>query len=147
MVDVAKLEALNDDQLAQLWHFVNDTREAMEKALKENPRYVSYGETGKQIEGILTKRLEERGVSSMATPHGTIHTVGRTTARIMDPEEFRMFVVTHHRWDMLDWKANMTACRDHLQNAKEPVPGVELTTYRYLRVTSPKATKRLEDVE
>ncbi len=99
-----------------------------------------------EIKKIATQRLQDSGASSIATPHGTIHTVSKTTARIMDPETFREFVTSHGAWDMLDWKANMTACRHYIDESKAPVPGVELSTFRRLSITAPKAQlKRLND--
>ena len=139
-----ELNDMNWDQLAEKWHTAHDMRTAMEKALKEDPEYVSYGKDIEQIEAIVAKRLAESGATSVNTSHGTVHTVGKTTARIMDAEAFRLYVTAHERWDMLDWKANMTACRDYLKENREPVPGVELSTYRRVSITSPRTLRRLD---
>ena len=142
------LSNLNDDQIAELWHVAHANIDTMEKQLKESAPYATAKAIIDEISKIATKRLEDSGASSINTPHGTIHTVGKTTARIMDPEEFRGFVIETRAWDMLDWKANMTACRTFLEDNKTPVPGVELTTYRRLSITAPKAPmKRLTDDE
>lgn len=140
------LSNLNDDQLAELWHTAHETLDDVEKELKEDLRYVTATSIIEEIKKIATQRLESSGASSINTPHGTIHTVGKTTARIMDPEEFRGFVIAHNAWDMLDWKANMTACRNWSDETQCPVPGVELTTFRRLSITAPKvAMKRIKD--
>ena len=142
------LSNLNDDQIAELWHVAHANIDTMEKQLKESAPYAPAKAIIDEISKIATKRLEDSGASSINTPHGTIHTVGKTTARIMDPEDFRGFVIETRAWDMLDWKANMTACRNFVEENKTLVPGVELTTFRRLSITAPKAPmKRLDDVE
>lgn len=136
------LSKYNESQLALLWHTAHNSIEAMEKELKESNVYVTAKEIIDSVTQLLTQRLYDTGASSIATPHGTIHTVSKTTARIMDPEVFRDYVTAHQRWDMLDWKANMTACRSHMEETKKPVPGVELSSFRRLSITAPRAPKR-----
>ncbi len=141
------LSDLNEDQLAERWHRAWEQIEALEKALKEDPDYVSAKNEIRIVEELLTQRLETTGATAINTPHGTIHTVGKTTARIMDPEEFWNFVIrTNHPRDFLDLKANMTACRAQIEETKRPVPGVELSTFRRLSITAPK-TMRLKNDE
>jgi len=104
--------------------------------------------TLKELDDLLMMRLHTDGVTAVATPHGTIHTIGRTTARVMDPQAFREFVKERDAWDMLDLKANMTACRGYMEKRKEHVPGVELSTTRRLSITAPRPAKRkTDDVE
>ncbi len=142
------LSKFNEDQLAELWHTAHDSIEAMEKTLNDSEPYVTAKAVIEEIKRIATQRLEDSGASAINTPHGTIHTVSKTTARIMDPELFRGWVIRNEAWDAIDWKANMTTCRAVTEETKAPVPGVELSTYRRLSITAPKAPlKRLDDVE
>ncbi len=142
------LSKFNDAQLAELWHMAHNNVEEMERLLAQSEPYVTAKAIIEEIKKIATQRLEDSGASSIATPHGTIHTVSKTTAKIMDPENFRTFVTETQAWDMLDWKANMTACRNYINTTETPVPGVELSTFRRLSITAPKAPlKRLDNVE
>lgn len=142
------LSKLNDNQLAELWHTAHNSLETMEKMLQDHPPYAMAKAAIEAIKTIATQRLEASGANSIATPSGTIHTVTKTTARIMDPESFRRWVVDNGAWEMLDWKANMTACRNFVEDQGAPVPGVELSSFRRLSITAPKAPlKRLDDVE
>jgi hypothetical protein len=133
------LSDMNDDELAAKYHEAVKYRKKLEDALKNHPNYVSAGEDIEAISKIFTTRLHDRGATSINTPHGTIHTVGKTTARIMDPVLFQDWA-----WQRpdgkayIDWKANMTACRSHMEETGEPVPGVELSTFRRLSITAPK---------
>lgn len=134
------LEEMNMAQLAARRKVIVAIIEDIEKS-KEKPKAFL-----KALEDMMLRRLQESGASAIATPDGTVHTVGRTTARILDPAEFRGFIIETRAWDMLDWKANMSACRAFMENEKQPVPGVELSTYRYLSVTAPKPAKGSSDV-
>jgi hypothetical protein len=126
------------DELAEKYHEAVKLRKDLEEALERHPKFVKAGEDIDTIITILTTRLHDAGATSINTPHGTIHTVGKTTARIMDPQVFREFVVRGGLWDFLDWKANMTACRAYVDEVNRPVPGVELSTFRRLSITAPK---------
>ena len=141
------LSKFNDDQLAELWHTSHDTLDEMQKLWDQSGPVVTAKAIIEEIKKIATQRLEDRGASSIATPHGTIHTVTKTTARIMDPETFRGFIVDNQAWDMLDWKANMTGCRTYSEETGAPVPGVELSTFRRLSITAPKGKKVKHDEE
>lgn len=142
------LEDLDNNRLAKA---LRDSKQAIkdhDKALKESAPYVTLQKIIAEIEVILTKRLHDSGATSIATPNGTIHTVGQTTARIMDPVELQSFVIEGRHWGALDWKANMTWCRDWTREHNMPVPGVELNTTRRLSVTAPKGAKEdVDDVE
>lgn len=141
------LSDLNDDQLADEWHKAHAFIDAMEQALQRDAFYANAKAKIEAIKKIATQRLEDSGASSIATPHGTIHTVSKTTARVTDPDLFWDLVLETQNRDLLDLKANMTTCR-HIIEKGMPVPGVELSTFRKLSITAPKPPlKRLEDVK
>jgi len=137
-----ELSDLNDNLLAQRYKRAEQYLKDMEKALKEHPEYVNAKLEIASITQILTQRLEASGASSIVTPSGTIHTVGKTTARVMDPERFQGFIIKGQHWDGLVWAASMTWCRDYIRAHKDEVPGVELTTFRRLSITAPRASLR-----
>jgi hypothetical protein len=137
----------NDNELAEIWHFQKSEIERMEKVLQEHPLYVTAKAIIEEIKRIATQRLQDSGANSIATPNGTIHTVSRTSARIMDPQLFREHVIATGGWDLLDWKANMTACREEMRSKHVPVPGVELSTYTHLNITAPRAPRSQADGE
>jgi len=132
------LYSCNDNELAGFYHAAKQWRKGIEEALKKHPLYVMYGERLELISQILTQRLHDTGASAINTPNGTIHTVGQTTARIMDPQPFWEFVLSQRDPAYLDLKANMTACRNHIEETGSPVPGVELSEFRRLSITAPK---------
>ena len=142
------LSKFNDAQLAELWHTAHNSIETMEKMLQEHGPYAMAKAIIEEIKKIATQRLEDSGASSIATPHGTIHTVTKTTARVMDPEVFLDYVFEGNHRNAIDLKANMTYARDVIEKTGTPVPGVELSTFRRLSITAPKAPlKGLKDVE
>lgn len=134
------LSKFNMDQLAEWYKRTEAAIEEIEKS-KEGPKTFL-----KELADMILRRLQESGATAIATPHGTVHTVGRTTARVLDPVLFEDFVAKNG-WDYLDLKANMTACRSYMEKTKTPIPGVELNTYRYLSITAPKPKKANPDVD
>lgn len=136
-----KLEDFTNDELAKMWHDAYDRKAAQERAWKDRD-----GVLVNAIEALLTKRLHDSGSLSFATLHGTIHTVGRTTAKIMDPAEVWSWVMQDpaDRRPALDLKVNVTFCKKYMDTEKTEVPGVQLNTYRYLSITSPKEKPNVE---
>ena len=132
------LNQLNDNELAAYFHRLTKFRKAFEEGLKRDKLYVKAGEDLAAIRQIFTQRFEDRGVSAINTPNGTIHTVGRTSARIVDPQVFGEFLLATRDLSYVDLKANMTTCRSYLDENGNPVPGVELTTFRQINITTPK---------
>lgn len=140
------VQQANDSRLALLYHTAYATLDELEEEMKSNMAYLEAKAILAEIDKKVTQLLQDRGCSSIATPHGTIHTVGKTTARIMDPEEFWGFAVRSNRpQDFLDLKANMTSCRAYVEKTGQPVPGVELNTYRRVSITSPKKKGSTDD--
>jgi len=143
---VAMLQAaapgLNYSQLAELWHQAYNRQEADKRTFKD-----VYGPLIALIEKILTQRLDDSGATAFNTPAGTIHFVTRTYAKIMDPQKLWAWVSADpaNRGPYLDLKANMSNCRAYRDEYDEPVPGVELSPFKSLSITSPKRGK--PDVE
>lgn len=76
----------------------------------------------------LLDMLNQAAVDSIAAPDGTAYKTERSTASISEGQEFRDYVVANELFDLLDWKANATAVKDHINEFGAPPPGVKLTT-------------------
>ena len=75
----------------------------------------------------LLGRLQELGVDSAATPHGTAYRKSKKSATIADPAAFRLYVINAGAWDLADWRANAPACEEFIEKNKAPPPGVNYT--------------------
>lgn len=84
------------------------------------------------LEGELLKALKESGTDQLKVRGvGTAFTVTKQGASIGDKDAFRRHVIGAQAWDLLDWKANVTACAAFLNdpaNAGYAPPGINFTT-------------------
>jgi hypothetical protein len=77
----------------------------------------------------LLARLEQLGVDSAATPHGTAYRKTKKTANIADASAFRRFVIGGEHWDIVDWKANAPAVTAFLEENNELPPGLNFNVF------------------
>lgn len=144
-VDTAWVEDLNKDGWAELWHTEHQYLAAREKALENDPAYVSAKANIEKIKTLVVQAIDKEGVKSFVTPHGTLHTVTRWSARVVDPDVFNKWVDEQGDHSYRDTKANVTACRDYERNAGRAVPGVELGQTVRVSITAPKVALKGTD--
>jgi hypothetical protein len=89
------------------------------------------------LSGWMQAFLEKSGSESVKTASGTCYQSTRYTASLADPEAFMKFVITNQAYDLLDRKANATACRDYVEEHKNLPPGVNISAIRTVGVRSP----------
>lgn len=77
----------------------------------------------------LLARLEQLGVDSAATPHGTAYRKTKKTANIADPAEFRRFVIGGEHWDLVDWRANGPSVSEFLEKNEALPPGINFNVF------------------
>ena len=89
------------------------------------------------LTGWLQNFMEQAGADNIKTAHGTCYSTTRYTASLADPEAFMKYVIDNKKFDMLDRKANVTACRDYVdENGVQP-PGVSLSAIKTVGVRRP----------
>lgn len=76
----------------------------------------------------LLDELNKCGGDSIASPEGTAYRTERVSASISDASQFRDYVIANELFDMLDWKANPTAVKDHITEFGAAPPGINLNT-------------------
>jgi hypothetical protein len=86
------------------------------------------------LTGWMQNFLEQAGADSVKTPEGTCYSTTRFTASLADPEAFMSFVKTTNNYDLLDRKANVTACRDFAAENGTLPPGVNMSAIRTVGV-------------
>jgi len=90
------------------------------------------------LSGWMQTFLEKTGSESVKTKSGTCYQSTRYTASLADPEVFMNFVIDNHQFDLLDRKANATACRDYAAEHKTLPPGVNMSAVKTVGVRSPR---------
>jgi hypothetical protein len=93
-----------------------------------------------EINGRLMVWMKANGTQSIRTAEGTITLKRRDTAScIADPDGFMSFVIEKELFELLERRANTTACKEFAEEhgGKLP-PGVKISTREYLAITEPK---------
>ena len=88
------------------------------------------------LQGYFEKFLTDTGHQTAVTAGGTVHWNHRVTAKLEDPQAFMDYVIANKQFDLLDRRANATACRELAEKGTLP-PGVKLNTIRTIGVRKP----------
>jgi 3-phenylpropionate/cinnamic acid dioxygenase small subunit len=112
---------------------LRDRVDEIERAYKEA---VEPFETAKhEISDHLLKSLDRIGATSVRTNEGLVTATVKNSAKATDAAVFMDFVAETGELDLLDRRPNYTACKDYAEEHGKPVPGVQLNSYRMVRVT------------
>jgi hypothetical protein len=92
-----------------------------------------------EINGRLTVWMKANGTQSIRTAEGTITLKRRDTAScVADPDGFMSFVIEQELFELLERRANTTACKEYAEEHGKLPPGVKISTREYLAITEPK---------
>lgn len=90
--------------------------------------------TMEKLTALMMDTLNNVGAQSIKTSEGTVYVSARYSASLADPQAFMSYVIDNKKFDLLDRKANATACRDFVEEHGSLPPGVNLTAIRTLGV-------------
>lgn len=86
----------------------------------------------------LSKGLDALNVDSAKTACGTVSFSAKASAALADKSAFWTYVVTTGQFDLIDYKANVTAVKEHIEkNQGQAPPGVNFTVFRDVGVRRP----------
>lgn len=106
---------------------VRDLKSKADEAHKNKMQ--QYTSLLEQLETHLLKFLHNAGVDSTAVKGlGTAYIRTVQSATIADPEIFKKFVIDNSKYELVDWKANANAVRDHATSAGALPPGVNYSS-------------------
>lgn len=115
-----------DAALVEQYIKLRDKKAAMKKAYEESLE--PYDKALDSIEGVMHKRLLERGADSVRTEFGTAFKSTLTKYRVADKDAFKGFVIENRAWNLLSADVDKDAA---IEWAKEhegvPPPGVDVT--------------------
>lgn len=112
--------------LIDLYLETRDMKAALEKKQKQVLK--KYTTVMARIEAKLMEMLQEKGLQSLSSDIGTAYIRHSRSAPISDGEAFKNYVIENRAWDMLDWKANITAVGDFVEEHQALPPGVNYKT-------------------
>jgi len=108
---------------------IDALKEEHKKALKP------YEEQKQKLIGELLDFLDKGGLKSVKTAEGTATVQVKPYASCSDPDAFIDFVRENDAYELMDRRANATACRDYAEEHGALPPGVKLTSVRTVGVT------------
>lgn len=95
---------------------------------KHDQELKPYKAAKEQLEGVFMTHLNTTGGDSVAVKGvGTIYRTTKKSASLADAEQFRRFVIGGEHWDIIDWKANVSAVEAFLEDHKQLPPGVNFS--------------------
>jgi hypothetical protein len=116
-----------------------DTRDVI-KAIEE--RYKEELKKPYRLKALLTERLLDKlkatGQAAARTEYGTVTAVVHTTVSCSDPNAFVDYVREHDAFELMDRRANKTACEEFLKNTGELPPGVKINRQQDVNVLRAK---------
>lgn len=108
---------------------IKETEEVIDKHL------APFKAKQQEITAELLKLMAGQGAESCRTKYGTVSALVRHTAALTDPDAFMDYVRQNDLFELLDRKANTTACREHAKyNGGSLPPGVKINSLRYVGV-------------
>jgi hypothetical protein len=119
-------------ELIQLYLDTRDAKQALEKQHKDQLK--QYTEVMTKIEGVLLNHLQGNETTSISSDEGTAYLTTKRSATIGDAVSFKNYIIENRAWDMVDWRANVTAVGDFLQEHQVVPPGINWRTSVSLNV-------------
>jgi len=118
--------------LIKLYLDTRDAKHLLEKQHKDQLK--QYTDVLNKIEGVLMNHLQENASQSIASDDGTAYLAHKRSATISDAPAFKGYVIENRAWDMVDWRANVTAVGDFLTEHETLPPGINWKTSVTLNV-------------
>lgn len=118
---------------------LRDLKTDIEAKHKEELRPINEAMEG--LKALIAKGMDALNIDSAKTPCGTASFSTKASASLADKSAFWTYVVTTGQFDLIDYKANVTAVTAHIEaNNGQAPPGVNYSTYRDVGVRRPTGT-------
>jgi hypothetical protein len=127
MSDTPQVAPVKVDKFVKHFIALRDKKKLMEEAFNLEKKKVT--DVMDKIEGILQGFLEKAGGDGIKTKYGSVYLTTKTTASLADPEAFMDFIIANELFDLLDRRANSTACKEYAEEHNAIPPGVNLNSY------------------
>ena len=119
------------NQFIALRRRIEEIEEMQKRQLKP------FKDAKEKLAGTLQAWLDDTGQESAKTSEGTVSITTRHTAALADPDAFMDYVMANGAFELMDRRANATACRDFAEENGSLPPGVKINSTRTVGVRSP----------
>jgi hypothetical protein len=111
-----------------------------EKEFKEN--LAPYKKALEDLNSVLLNHLNQVGANSVNTDEGTVYRTEKNSASLADPAAFMEYVIANEAYDLMDRKANVTACAEFMKEHNTLPPGVNFSSAYIVGVRRPTEEKK-----
>lgn len=132
----AKEEPVDIEKRVGQFVKLRDLKQEMEARHKEELKPINEAMEG--LKSLIAKGMDALNIDSAKTPCGTASFSTKSSAALADKSAFWTYVVTTGDFGLLDYKANVTAVKEHIEkhNGQAP-PGVNYSEFRDVGVRRP----------
>ena len=122
-----------------------DTRDHIKKLKKKHEQELAEFELLlNKLAGRMLQFLDLHDQEMARTAAGTVSATVRDTASLQDPDVFMEFVTERGLFDLLDRRANVTACKVFRKEHGTLPPGVRINSIRGVSVRTATSSERTE---
>lgn len=93
-----------------------------------------FRETLEKLNAVLLNHLNTVGVDSAKSASGTVYKTMKESVSLEDPSAFMRHVIGTENWDLLERKANLTACKAFAEENVTMPPGVKFSSMQVVGV-------------
>lgn len=116
----------NIDTLIEKYVQLRDRKKAIEDEHKA--QLAPYKEAMQRLEEAFQDRMQEMGLKSLKSSHGTVYQSEVANAKVRDFDATLKFIMDNERYDLLERRVNKITLQSILEEGDiDEVPGVELT--------------------
>jgi hypothetical protein len=99
-----------------------------------------YAEAMNTLEGWMLEAMNQAGLKSMKSVHGTAYKSTRVSTKVLDWTETLTYIRQHEAWDLLEARVSKSAAAVVVEETGAPIPGVETTSEIVVNVRRASAT-------
>lgn len=128
---------MNIDDVIRLYIKLRGKKIEIETKAKEEIAAIK--EKMDKIEAYLKAQMDEQGVMSFKSEHGTAFLVTKDYAEVADWNEVIKFVRENDYFDMLEKRVSKLAVRDYVERYQKVPPGINYGTKMEVNIRKPGA--------
>lgn len=123
------------DWLIDRYVKLRDKKRGIEAAHKLE--LAKYNDMLTRIEEDLLNVMKTSGLTNMKCQHGTAFQSTQWSTKVLDWARTLGYIREHDAWDLLEARVNKTAAIAVMEETKEPVPGVDVSSRVVVNVRRP----------
>ena len=137
MSEVVERPRLTADAMIERYVKLRDKKKEIEARHKDE--LAPFNDALKRLEGFMLEALNQSGLDSMKSAHGTAFKSTRTSATVKDWPLTLAFIREHQAWDLLEARVAKTVAYQIIADTQAPIPGVETSAELTVNVRRPSA--------